>query len=223
MIVRLGLVVVASIVAYAVKQINVKSPKSSSKKSDNFLGNGEELPEQRGYGGDEKEQLDGWPVDEEEEKEEKLINGIINPAQGNQPDLDDPEFEGFLFSREIEFLFPSDKYDTGREEREKVYQTEMANNANELERLQNLIKELEEREVKLEGELVEYYGLKEQESDILELQKQLKIKTVEIDMLNITINTLQAEKQKLQEELFHGATARKDLEAARSKIKELQR
>ncbi|PHT28221.1 Protein CHUP1, chloroplastic [Capsicum baccatum] len=200
MIVRLGLVVVASIVAYAVKQINVKSPKSSSKKS----GNGEELPEQRGYGGDEKEQLDGWPV-------------------GNQLDLDDPEFEDFLFSREIEYLLPSDKYDTGREEREKVYQTEMANNANELERLQNLVKEFEEREVKLEGELLEYYGLKEQESDILELQKQLKIKTVEIDILNITINTLQAEKQKLQEELFHGATARKDLEAARSKIKELQR
>ncbi|PHT25709.1 Protein CHUP1, chloroplastic [Capsicum baccatum] len=180
-----GLVVVTSIVAYTVKQINVKSPKSSSKKS----GNGEELPEQRGYGGDEKEQLvystDGW--------------------------------------LEIEFLLPSDKYDTGREEREKVYQTEMANNANELERLRNLVKELEEREVKLEGELLEYYGLKEQESDILEFQKQLKIKTVKIDMLNITINTLQAEKQKLQEELFHGATARKDLEAARSKIKELQR
>ncbi|KAM3269449.1 hypothetical protein P3S67_030331 [Capsicum chacoense] len=226
MIVRLGLVVVASIVAYAVKQINVKSPNSSSKKS----GNGEELPEQRGYGGDEKEQLvystNGLKevVDEEEEKEKvKLINGITNPAQGNQLDLDDPEFEGFLFSGEIEFLLPSDKYDTGREEREKVYQTEMANNANELERLRNLVKELEEREVKLEGELLEYYGLKEQESNILELQKQLKIKTVEIDMLNITINTLQAEKQKLQEELFHGATARKDLEAARSKIKELQR
>ncbi|PHT67493.1 Protein CHUP1, chloroplastic [Capsicum annuum] len=228
MIVRVGLVVAASIAAYAVKQINVKPPKSSSKKS----GNGEELPEQRGYGGDEKEQLvystDGLKevVDEEEEKEEvKLINGIINPAQGNQLDLDDdlfPEFEDLL-SGEIEFPLPSDKYDTGREEREKVYQTEMANNANELERLRNLVKELEEREVKLEGELLEYYGLKEQESDILELQKQLKIKTVEIDMLNITINTLQAEKQKLQEELFHGATARKDLEAARSKIKELQR
>ncbi|KAJ7954047.1 protein CHUP1, chloroplastic [Quillaja saponaria] len=33
-------------------------------------------------------------------------------------------------------------------------------NASELERLRNLVKELEEREVKLEGELLEYYGLK---------------------------------------------------------------
>lgn len=228
MIVRVGFLVAASIAAYAVKQINVKPSKSSKDSRAKNSDNGE----QRGVKGDEKKQLlyskDGFKemVDEEEEKEEvKLINGIINSAQGNQIDLDDdlfPEFENLL-SGEIEFPLPSDKYDTGREEREKVYQTEMAYNANELERLRNLVKELEEREVKLEGELLEYYGLKEQESDILELQKQLKIKSVEIDMLNITINTLQAEKQKLQEEAFHGATARKDLEAARSKIKELQR
>ncbi|XP_055809772.1 protein CHUP1, chloroplastic isoform X1 [Solanum dulcamara] len=232
MIVRVGFLVAASIAAYAVKQINVKPSKPSSDPLDKNSENGEPLLEQRGGEGYEKEQLlystDGLKevVDEEEEKEEvKLINGIINSAQGNQIDLDDdlfPEFEDLL-SGEIEFPLPSDKYDTGREEREKIYQTEMANISNELERLRNLVKELEEREVKLEGELLEYYGLKEQESDVLELQKQLKIKSVEIDMLNITINTLQAEKQKLQEEVFHGTTARKDLEAARGKIKELQR
>ncbi|KAK4410358.1 protein CHUP1, chloroplastic [Sesamum angolense] len=99
----------------------------------------------------------------------------------------------------------------------------MANNASELERLRNLVKELEEREVKLEGELLEYYGLKEQESSIAELQKQLKIKTVEIDMLNITINSLQAERKKLQDEVSQGVVARKELETARKKIKELQR
>ncbi|CAH1431273.1 unnamed protein product [Lactuca virosa] len=99
----------------------------------------------------------------------------------------------------------------------------MANNAKELERLRNLVKELEEREVKLEGELLEYYGLKEQESDIVELQRQLKIKTVEIDMLNITINSLQTERKKLQEEVVNGANYKKELDAARNKIKELQR
>uniref|UniRef100_A0A1J3IHP7 Protein CHUP1, chloroplastic n=1 Tax=Noccaea caerulescens TaxID=107243 RepID=A0A1J3IHP7_NOCCA len=69
-------------------------------------------------------------------------------------------------------------------------------NDSELERLGQLVKELEERKVKLEGELIDYYGLKEQESDIVEFQRQLKIKTVEIDMLNITINSLQAERKK---------------------------
>lgn len=145
------------------------------------------------------------------------------------PDIEDedilPEFEDLLYG-EIDLPMPSDKFDTetiAKVEKDKVYETEMANNANELERLRNLVKELEEREVKLEGELLEYYGLKEQETDITELQKQLKIKTVEIDMLNITISSLQAERKKLQDEIALGASAKKELEVARNKIKELQR
>lgn len=159
--------------------------------------------------------------EEEEEKEEvKLISSIINRANDFEDDDDIlPEFEDLL-SGEIELPFPSDD---NKDEKERVYEIEMAYNDSELERLRQLVKELEEREVKLEGELLEYYGLKEQESDIVELQRQLKIKTVEIDMLNITINSLQAERKKLQEELTHGASAKRDLELARNKIKELQR
>ncbi|OVA05047.1 hypothetical protein BVC80_1211g124 [Macleaya cordata] len=170
--------------------------------------------------------------EEEEQKEEeevKRISSVINPSLSNPSLLEDeeflPEFEDLL-SGEIEFPLPNDKYDLrsdSQAEKDKVYQLEMANNATELERLRNLVKELEEREVKLEGELLEYYGLKEQESDITELQRQLKIKTVEIDMLNITINSLQAERKKLQDELAQGVSVRKELEIARNKIKELQR
>lgn len=150
---------------------------------------------------------------------------MINPAQSNSTPVnieDDemlPDFENLL-SGEIELPLPNDKFDV---KEKSQYDIEMANNASELERLRNLVKELEEREVKLEGELLEYYGLKEQESDIAELQKQLKIKTVEIDMLNITINSLQAERKKLQEEIAQSASAKKELEVARNKIKELQR
>lgn len=162
--------------------------------------------------------------EEEEEEEVKLISSIFNRAYGTPPGMQDedilPEFENLL-SGEIEYPLPGEKFD--KAERDKIYETEMANNANELERLHNLVKELEEREVKLEGELLEYYGLKEQESDITELQRQLKIKTVEIDMLNITINSLQAERKKLQEEIAQGDSAKKELEVARNKIKELQR
>ncbi|KAK6134062.1 hypothetical protein DH2020_032207 [Rehmannia glutinosa] len=165
---------------------------------------------------------------EEEKEEVKLINSIINPPLSSQSDFEDelfPEFENLL-SGEIDFPLPTDIYDTSasiKAEKDKVYENEMANNANELERLRNLVKELEEREVKLEGELLEYYGLKEQESSIAELQKQLKIKTVEIDMLNITISSLQAERKKLQEEVSQGVAARKELETARKKLKELQK
>ncbi|XVE53365.1 hypothetical protein DITRI_Ditri02bG0198500 [Diplodiscus trichospermus] len=231
MVGRVGFLVAASIAAFAVKQLNVKNSKSSSS-SVRPSENGEATFEQHPNEGDNKKQLT-YPNDnlkekdgeEEEEKEEvKLISSIFNRANDSQPDIYDedylPEFEDLL-SGEIEYPLPPDKFD--RAEGEKVYETEMANNASELERLRNLVNELEEREVKLEGELLEYYGLKEQESDITELQRQLKIKTVEIDMLNITINSLQAGRKKLQEEIAHGASVKKELDLARNKIKELQR
>lgn len=153
-----------------------------------------------------------------------MISSIFNRALDSPPYTDDedilPEFEDLL-SGEIEYPLPSDKFDEA--EKNKVYEAEMADNVRELERLRNLVMELQEREVKLEGELLEYYGLKEQEYDIVELQRQLKIKIVEVDMLNITINSLQAERKKLQEEIAQGSNIRKELEVARSKIKELQR
>lgn len=227
MIVRLGFLVAASIAAYAVKQVNLNASKSSaslSRPSENGEASFEEggNKEQLTYSIDNLEEKD---VEEEEEEEEvKLISRIFNRAHGNAPDVDDedilPEFEDLL-SGEIEYPLPTNKFTAP--EKDKVYETEMANNASELERLRNLVKELEEREVKLEGELLEYYGLKEQETNIVELQRQLKIKTVEIDMLNITINSLQAERKKLQEEILRSASVKKELELARNKIKELQR
>lgn len=174
-------------------------------------------------------------MDEEEEKEEevKRINSVISPSLSKTVLMDEeieemilPELEDFL-SGEIDIPLPKEKFhmrsDLHGEKDNIMYETEMARNANELERLRSLVTELEEREVKLEGELLEYYGLKEQESNFGELQRQLKIKIVEIDMLKITISSLQAERKKLQEEISQGASVRKELEMARNKIKELQR
>ncbi|KAG2662881.1 hypothetical protein I3760_16G002400 [Carya illinoinensis] len=231
MIARLGLLVAASIAAFAVRQLNVKTSRSSTSEvrlSENGEANFEPHQcEERGeeqdvYSYDRVKENDGKK--EEEEEEVKLISSVFNRIQGNPIDIYDeeilPEFEELL-SGEIEYPFPGKTINDA--ERDKVYEIEMANNASELERMRKLVNELEEREVKLEGELLEYYGLKEQESDILELQRQLKIKTVEIDMLNITINSLQTERKKLQEEIARGTSAKKELEVARNKIKELQR
>ncbi|PKA62049.1 Protein CHUP1, chloroplastic [Apostasia shenzhenica] len=215
MLVRLGFIVAASIAAYTVKQVNCSKPSQPK-------------PSER-HGREESGLIIGQTKEEEEEEEVKTINSLINAAQSNLAPLDFrdndddddllPEFESLL-SGEVEVPLSSDVYDV---KPNLEYDIEMANNASELERLRNLVQELEEREVKLEGELLEYYGLKEQESDIAELQKQLKIKTLEIDMLNITINSLQAERKKLHEEIAQGNTAKKELEVARNKIKELQR
>ncbi|XP_056689806.1 protein CHUP1, chloroplastic isoform X2 [Spinacia oleracea] len=223
MIVRLGLLVGASIAAYTVRQINVKGPKpskSSVKHTDNDEAVTEHNQEQQ-----EEEILDFSNISsdgKEEEKEEvKLISGEINSPIVDTFDIGEDEFEELL-SGQIDFPVP-DAEISAKADRQRVYDEEMANNASELERLRNLVKELEEREVRLEGELLEYYGLKEQESDVIELNRQLKIKTVEIDMLKVTINSLQAERKKLQEEIEVGVSTRKDLDLARKKIKELQR
>ncbi|XP_072994108.1 protein CHUP1, chloroplastic isoform X4 [Typha latifolia] len=229
MIVRLSLLVAASVAAYAVKQANSGRP-PRVRPSDGERIRKLELDEEK-----QREQVEDYDVkehdheeeEEEEEEEEKVkrISSVISPPQGKSAPafIDDdemlPEFESLL-SGEMEFPVPNDKFDV---KDKSQYDINMAHNASELERLRNLVKELEEREVKLEGELLEYYGLKEQESDITELQKQLKIKTVEIDMLNITINSLQAERKKLQEEVAQGVTAKKDLEIARNKLRDLQR
>ncbi|XP_047094646.1 protein CHUP1, chloroplastic-like [Lolium rigidum] len=204
MLVRLGFVVLASFAAFTLKR--GKGPNKdngqASKKKDRA----------RGFEHGEKE---------EEAEEVKTISGIINSA----PSVDDDEDDMFseiesLLGGEIDIPIPSDRFDVKERSR---YNAHMANNAAEMERLRSLVQELEEREVKLEGELLEYYGLKEQETDVTELQKQLKIKTVEVDMLNITISSLQAERKKLQEDVVRGAAAKKELEASRTRIKELQR
>ncbi|CAJ1976702.1 unnamed protein product [Sphenostylis stenocarpa] len=222
MIVRLGVIVAASIAALTVKQLNVNNSRSE---------HGEARFKKHQDVGTEQEQVtcstDGHTekVDlsllqrEAEEEEVKLNNSIINQTDDSENDIP-PELESLL-SGEIDF--PSLAEKTDEEKKDGVYETELANNASELDRLRNLVKELEEREVKIEGELLEYYGLKEQEADFVELQRQLEIKTVEIDMLKMTINSLQEERNKLQEELTHGASAVRELEAARSKIKELRR
>ncbi|KAF4356855.1 hypothetical protein F8388_019514, partial [Cannabis sativa] len=216
-------------IAYAVNQLNAKKAGSSTSRT-RRSGNDKatfdhqseaEDKEQIAYSHDYHKGND----EEEEEEEVKLINSIFSQASDNPPgsiEDDDilPEFEDLL-SGEIELPLPNNKIDNS--EKDRMYDTEMANNASELERLRQLVQELEEREVKLEGELLEYYGLKEQESDIDELQRQVKIKSVEINMLNITINSLQTERKKLQEEISQGVAAKKELEVARNRIKELQR
>ncbi|XP_073282466.1 protein CHUP1, chloroplastic-like [Primulina huaijiensis] len=229
MIVRVGFLVAVTAAAYAVNQKRAKAA-SKAKPTEN----GEESYEKSLIARKDeehltfsKDDLNGAEVEEEKE-EVKLINSIINPRTSITSDFADEllqEFES-LVSGEIDIPLPTDKYDTSvnsMAEKERMYKSEMANHASELESLRRLVKELEEREVKLEGELLEYYGLKEQESSIVELQKQLKIKTAEIDMLNVTINTLQAERKKLQEEVSQGATVRKELEMTKKKLYDLQR
>ena len=69
---------------------------------------------------------------------------------------------------------------------------EVKHERREIGRLENAVKEMERKTVALEGKLIEMYGIKEQRSCIAQLEKHLKVKTAEADVLSITVNSLTA-------------------------------
>ncbi|PWA82601.1 actin binding protein family [Artemisia annua] len=86
----------------------------------------------------------------------------------------------------------------------------------EIKSLRNTIRILKERESNMEIELLEYYGLKEQETAVMELQNRLKLNNMEAKIYTLKIESLEAQMADYRKCLA-------DLETARAKIKMLKR
>ncbi|KAJ0007429.1 hypothetical protein Pint_29560 [Pistacia integerrima] len=93
----------------------------------------------------------------------------------------------------------------------------------EVRQLTNIVKMLRERERNLEIQLLEYYGLKEQETAVMELQNRLKINNMETKLLTLKIESLQANNRRLEAQVADYEKIVAELEAARSKIKVLKK
>ncbi|KAK3028893.1 hypothetical protein RJ639_039902 [Escallonia herrerae] len=93
----------------------------------------------------------------------------------------------------------------------------------EIKSLRNMIKILKERERTLEIQLLEYYGLKEQETAVMELQNRLKINNMEAKLFTLKIESLKADNRRLEAQVTNYATVVADLEAARAKVKMLKK
>ncbi|XP_075098695.1 protein CHUP1, chloroplastic [Nicotiana tabacum] len=93
----------------------------------------------------------------------------------------------------------------------------------EIKNLKNIVKTLKERERTLEIQLLEYYGLKEQESAVMELQNRLKINNMEAKLLGLKAESLKAEKTRLEAQVADYAKVVSELEAAKLKIKQLKK
>ncbi|KAL3528674.1 hypothetical protein ACH5RR_007996 [Cinchona calisaya] len=93
----------------------------------------------------------------------------------------------------------------------------------EINWLRNMVKTLKERERSLEIQLLEYYGLKEQESAVMELHNRLKVNNMEAKLLNLKIESLQADKRRLEEQVADYAKVVSELEAAKANIKLLEK
>ncbi|KAK8551262.1 hypothetical protein V6N13_119735 [Hibiscus sabdariffa] len=90
----------------------------------------------------------------------------------------------------------------------------------EIKRLRNMVRMLRERERNLEVQLLEYYGLKEQEAAVVELENQLKM---EAKLATLKIASLQSENRRLENQVADHAKVEAELKAAKSRIKVLKK
>ncbi|KAI5330365.1 hypothetical protein L3X38_029763 [Prunus dulcis] len=94
---------------------------------------------------------------------------------------------------------------------------------NSLSEIELLVKDLQQRKVRLEKKLLELCVLKEEQSYMAHLQRHMEDKSAEIGMLNVTIASLQAERKVLQEDAKQCVLAKKQLEMAKKMIAEMQK
>lgn len=93
----------------------------------------------------------------------------------------------------------------------------------EVRKLRNMVNILQEKERNLELQLLEYYGIKEQETAVMELQNQLKLNTMEAKLYNLKIESLMLDNRRLEAQVADFANASTELEASRGKIKMLKK
>ncbi|RCV16083.1 hypothetical protein SETIT_3G109100v2 [Setaria italica] len=100
---------------------------------------------------------------------------------------------------------------------------EDVSNDHEIHKLRDLVRSLQEREKTLELQLLEYYGLQEQDAAVRELENQLKINNVESKLYSLKVESLQSENQELQAQLSENSKIISELEATRAKCKLLKK
>ncbi|KAL8522494.1 hypothetical protein ACS0TY_012602 [Phlomoides rotata] len=93
----------------------------------------------------------------------------------------------------------------------------------EVRKLRNMVSILQEKERNLELQLLEYYGIKEQETAVMELQNQLKLNTMEAKLYNLKIESLMLDNRRLEAQVADYANANAELEASKGKIKMLKK
>jgi chromosome segregation ATPase len=81
-----------------------------------------------------------------------------------------------------------------------------------------MVRMLRERERNLEVQMLEFYGLKEQEAAVMELQNRLKINNMEAKLFALKIESLRADNRRLQAQVVDHAKVVAELDAARSKL-----
>ncbi|XP_057831272.2 protein CHUP1, chloroplastic isoform X1 [Cryptomeria japonica] len=246
MIVKIGLAVSLSVAVYVLTQLRSKpASRSNPAREPRYLirgiqENNVEINKQICSYSKADSTQKNYQQEEEVKRIDSLRSSLSNQSFNDDEQLLLPEFSDLISE---EMPFPSQDAESSKTvqngDKDKqsmeidsdlmpkndghMYAEAMTNASDEIERLRALVQELQKREESYENELLEYYGLKEQEASIVELERRLKLNGVEIEMLKLKINTLEAQKKKIEEELVEASLVNKELECARSIIEELQR
>ncbi|KAK9690154.1 hypothetical protein RND81_09G108300 [Saponaria officinalis] len=124
-----------------------------------------------------------------------------------------PEFDQLVKDMSVETDLPKTIYSI----------VEKNDYEHEIENLKRRVRYLRERERKLEVQLLEYYGLKEQEKAMMELQNRVKINNIEAKLFSMKIESLEAENVRLAAQASDYSKVVSELEEAKTKIKLLKR
>ncbi|KOM40141.1 hypothetical protein LR48_Vigan04g033900 [Vigna angularis] len=89
--------------------------------------------------------------------------------------------------------------------------------------VQNLVPNYKRREAKLEKKLLELNGLKEKQSAIAQMQKQLEEKTEKVDFLEKTIASFRSDSEIMREKIRDDHMSKNQLDVAKKMINEIQR
>ncbi|CAN6714255.1 unnamed protein product [Malus baccata var. baccata] len=141
----------------------------------------------------------------------KQLCTAIDPPEKDDPNFHQQEREGETEDEEAGEIIT-------RRERLKSHKS-----VKEIELLHNLVRELQQRNLRIERKLMELCVLKEEQSYMTQLQRNLDEKAMEIDMLNASIASLQAERKVLMEDVKQCGLVKKQLDAAKKMIAEMQK
>ncbi|XP_027368212.1 protein CHUP1, chloroplastic-like [Abrus precatorius] len=125
--------------------------------------------------------------------------------------------------KEINIEMPQNMPTPDFKDFELLIDGEKTDNVTEKEILQNLVQNYKERKVNIERKLLELNGLREEQSAIAQMQRQLETKTAKLDSLKKTIASLQSESKMIREKIRDNVLSKKQLDLAKRMINEMQR
>lgn len=149
-------------------------------------------------------------------------NSLIAPfscseQKGDKDEFLLPEFDELV--KEVEFEVEAQRLKVGSSREYAV--PDKNDYEQEIIQLRNMVRLLQDKEQNLEVQLLEYCGLREQETVVMELQNRLKISNMEVKMFNLKAKNLQTENRRLKEQAADHAKVLAELDAAKAKIERL--